>query len=553
MAKGGRTRFSITGVALFPHVKVTREPFPRVLATRFIADVGADHFGAFLNRTNARILVDFLVRAFRVRGCELELDGGFPVPCIEFHRKRCLAPCVASLCSEAQYGERIGLVRLFLANERELLRKLLASQIEAAAEQLDFEAAAELRDLLAAIEAFWADTRHSVWLDAAVDTIEARESGEGLDIFLISQKGRRVLGERTFTFPDAGVSDAPVAIADVIRQFYLLHLPREIRVSHSPAGREELTAELAARHGRPPRLTVIGEEKRRVTADLAVYRSSAELDLNRRLRPASPGEIRRELKRLFGLAKLPGRITAIDAAHTAGSDMAVASVAWEDGRTLAGEARYALIETNAEPGALAEHTAAEAARDAGKGLHLIAIDGGRPQLNAVEKALADAKAKNVVAFAVVKPPGRHDDVSHFITAQNGRIEFDPASPSMLLLQRLRDEAHDLANAVHRGTRDFAHFYIPATMLPSLNEHERQVLVRRFGSHTRLALATQAELAESLGPAKARAAFADVERFTAGGSTPVRPLIVPLRYQDENGAADDLRPIESSTAKSKLKK
>lgn len=94
------SKFSIAGTLLYPHIKLTRERFPRVLGTRLPDDAEAEYFGAFLNRTNARMLIDFLVRTFRLRSCQIKIDGGFNYPCTEYYRRRCLAPCAADLCGE---------------------------------------------------------------------------------------------------------------------------------------------------------------------------------------------------------------------------------------------------------------------------------------------------------------------------------------------------------------------------------------------------------------------------------------------------------------------
>ena len=129
MPKRSKHKFSIAGKPLYPHIKLTREPFPRVLATRIIADDDAEYFGAFLNRTNARMLLDFLNRTFRLRSCDIEVDGSFNYPCTMHYKRRCIAPCVRDLANSEDYEEIVGLVRLFLLNDRPLFRSVLSSRI----------------------------------------------------------------------------------------------------------------------------------------------------------------------------------------------------------------------------------------------------------------------------------------------------------------------------------------------------------------------------------------------------------------------------------------
>src|SRR5262249_30292012 len=152
---------------LYPHLKITGELFPRVLATRRFENDGAEYFGGFVSKTAVRILIGFLNRKFRLRSCSIEIDGNFNVPCTEYYKGRCLAPCVKSLCGRPQYLEVVELVRLFLSNKREQLLRGLYSKMDAASKDLDFESAANWRDLIASIERFWENSRFQVWLDDA--------------------------------------------------------------------------------------------------------------------------------------------------------------------------------------------------------------------------------------------------------------------------------------------------------------------------------------------------------------------------------------------------
>ena len=194
MPKKSRFKFSLQGKPLYPHLKLTRERFPRLLATRLIVNDDAEYFGAFLNRTNARLLIDFLNRTFKLRSCDIPIDGSFNYPCTMYYKRRCLAPCVEDLIDKSSYGEIVGLVRLFLGNERSLLHDLLSARIRISSRALD-RSASKWHGILDAVEQYWTDTRHAVGLDGTSDTFYARESNNWTDIFLISQKGRRILAK----------------------------------------------------------------------------------------------------------------------------------------------------------------------------------------------------------------------------------------------------------------------------------------------------------------------------------------------------------------------
>jgi excinuclease ABC subunit C len=546
MAKARKHKFSIEGKPLYPHLKLTRERFPRVLATRLIEDDGAEYFGAFLNRTSARILMDFVNRTFRLRSCEIPIDGSFNYPCTMYYKRRCAAPCVAELCDKGEYAERVKWVQLFLRNDRELLRELFRRKIESAADELDFEAASKLRDRVQEIEDYWENTRVSPWTENTSDTFEVRHSTAGVDIFLVSQRSRRVLGERVFSFPEVTAADVGDALADVIEQFYRFHVPKEIRVSIDFEKRKQVQKKLLEKFGRKVPISLVTEKNRKISTEVAVFKSTTELDLGRSIERPSVTEILKELGKLFDISQVPNRISAVDVSHISGTNQVAAGIGWEDGRSVRAAPEYLLTNMTSEPAALAELVAERYSnhnRD-----EIVLVDGGISQMNAAASVLPSGSG--VVLIGVVKPQGEHSEVSHFLTANGRRIEFDPTSAAMNLLKRLRDEAHEFANAVHRETRDYAPFYEMANILPSLTEPERQLLLRGMGSSARVGKASTAQIENILGPERAGLAVRDILRHREGRHPKIKPLVVPIRFQDENGAADDLRLINSPSGKAR---
>lgn len=538
----GDSRFSIEGKPLYPHVKLTRERFPRIYATRLIEHDDSEYFGAFLNRTNARILIDFLNRTFRLRSCDIEVDGSFNYPCTMFYKARCLAPCVSNLIAENQYAEMVGLVRLFVLNDRVTLHSAIVAKIDRASGDLKFESAAAWRDILTAIENYWADGRRSVWLDGTSDTFHINETEKGLDVFLISQKGRRVLGERIFSFEDADRSDEQRALSEVISQFYKFHAPKEIRVPFDLEDKRELSIELEKRFGRRVSIITLNEKNRKISTDLAIRQSSADLDLKRSQIQLSPTELVADLKQSLRLDRRPERITAVDTSHLSGTDQAAASVSWRDGRTDAEASESWISHETGELLSLQGFVRELFAKRRSVEPMLLLVDGGPAQLTAVTSV---ERPPGVSVVAAVKPAGNHESISHFLAENFDRIEFDMTQPSHRLLHRLRDEAHEFANAVHRDTRDYRNHYGMATRLPSLSESERRVVLMSFGSVAAVERSTASDLELLLGPDRALIAAKDLERYQSGELPDVLPLVVQTCLQAENGAAEDLRPIETT--------
>lgn len=544
MAKRKKYKFSIEGKPLYPHIKLTRERFPRILATRIITDDDAEYFGAFLNRTSVRLLIDFLNRIFKLRSCEIDIDGTFNYPCTMYYKRRCLAPCVADIINEDQYNIMVGLLRLFLRNDREMLLESLTAKIRAASDEFRYEIAAKWSYILAATEEYWADSRHAVWLDGSSDTFQVNTKVGGLDIFLISQKGKRVLGERSFSFEEATENEAERALSEVIRQVYVFHAPKEIRVARDLPDRAELQTILSEKFGRHVPIVVVNEKNRKISTELAVYRSTTELDLKRSIIAKSPRELMAELKSIFVLPKIPKRVSAVDVSHISGTNQVAAAIAWENGKSVSNEAEYSLSGSDSELETLSEFVNQRYRMTSSDTPELLIIDGGRPQLNA---ALSNIDAPNVYVISAVKPPKEHSEVSHFLTADR-RFEFNPDSDAHRLLQRLRDEVHEYANSVHRDTRDFAAFYQVANMFPSLNETERQSLLLHFGSSSAIARSTLEDIGKVIGSERAQVAARDFADHQNGRSKTIKPLVIPIRFQEENGAADDLRPIAATHRK-----
>lgn len=535
--------FSEDGSDLYPHFKVTVEDFPRVLATRRDEEDGAEYFGAFLTKTASRILIEFLNSTFRLRTCEIEIDGNFPVPCTQFYRKRCLAPCVTSLCSRDEYLEMTLLVRVFLANDRGLFVSKLTQLIEIAAEALDFEQAASWRDILLAAEKFWSNPKLNVWLDDTTDTYATDETIAGEFIYLVTQRGRRILGRKVFRLLRGGGLSPDEALERIVSSFYRFHLPREIRVSIDFAGRKKLITTLTKRFGREARIVLVRPDKQLVTSMRAFNEARSENELDYVKQKATPRQITGELKRAFDLAKIPSRIEAFDVAHISGTSFVAASSVWHNGRFVTEEYRLTISDKKSEIRALA---AAVVSRllDARLSMpDLILIDGGRTQLNAVQAELVGSNCVSAPLVGAVKPARKHSAISHFLTTNGERIDFDAYNPAHSMLQLLRDAAHDLANRAHRDVRDMVHHYELSSMLPSINEAERRHLFGKVGSIKKIADLNENELAKLVPNQTARQVSADLKKYRSGESEAVFPFIVPISYVAENGDADDLRPID----------
>lgn len=530
--------FSLSAQNLYPHFKITNEKFARLRVTRRITDEQADYFGAFLPETGARFLLGFVNRMFRPRGCDIFVDGGFVVPCPEFYRKNCLAPCVENLCGEKEYRETIDLTRLFLAGKREDFAERMFTKIQIAADGLDFERAAKLRDFLRAIDDFLIDKDRQYRLDDAVDSYEIEKKAGKFLIRLVTQRKRKTLGRRTFVFANEFGFSAKDALEQTLWQFYEFYTPKEIVVPFDFPQRKFLEEQFRKRGANSFKINVLKNE-RKITVRRALRLTEFEFEQENLKVETSPEDVQNEFQAEFGLAKKPCRIEAYDVAHISGTDFVGAKSVWEKGKFVQEAYEFWLLDERAELEATAQ-TLFKRFADETNLPDLILIDGGKTHLRAALKVVRRQPfAREITIVSAVKPPRKHGEIARFLF-EDGRaaVEFKKHLPSFQILLKLRDEAHDLANYVHRTKREMRHFYEIDSRLPALSPVERRDLLQRFGSLNAAENAAENELIKLYGAAKGAAIYKDLRI----DNKKIEPFIVPVRFDEANGAASDLKPL-----------
>ncbi len=535
-----KNKLDISEQALYPYLKITAEKFPRLLVTRKIENDKAEYFGAFLPETGVRFFINFLNKLFKLRTCTIEVDGSFDVPCPQFYARRCLAPCVENLCGEKEYLESVELLRLLLERRKDVLREKILDKINFFAENFDFESAAQWRDKLSEIENFWKKNEWILWLDEATDSWETARRGDETFLFLVTTRGRKNLGKRVFAF-DKKFFAAEI-YENFLFEFYRFHAPSEIRVSDDFPSRKIFSDALSKRENRKVKIIVTNEGNRKKTIDRAVRKNKHEFDLKNIKPPVSAEDLRKELKKFFNLNQTPKRIEAFDVAHISGANPVGANAVWENGKFAPDKYGFWFFDEMSELETL-ENSISERFSKKENLPDLLLIDGGSSQLNAALKALENFGRKNFFVISAVKPPGKHAEISHFLTETGEKILFENDSDAFRFLQRLRDEAHAAANSVHRTSRDFAHFYEPASILPSVNEKTRREILRKSGSISALKNFSFEKLKTEFDLQTAETVWKDLQNYNLNGEQKIMPPIVPIRYDDPNGDAQNLQPLQ----------
>jgi excinuclease ABC subunit C len=494
----------------YPHLKLTvNEPFPKVVITRRIQNDGALYFGPFLPASLARKTIDVINRTFQLRTCDIEIDGKAPRPCLEYHIKRCLGPCVKGLCTPLEYQEAVKDVRLLLEGRNTELAALLADRMAQASTDLRYEMAAKYRDLRKTVIKLSEQQKMATSPERDVDIFAYYREGRRLALQLFTMREGHIVGRREFFWEDLpeGDFDPATFLSDVLAQYYTTdYVPREIHVPVDFEDRELLERALSERKGRRVRILHTQRGEKRDLIDLG--EKNAKLAFEQRFRVLKPDMklVLEELQETLELPRFPTRIESFDISNIQGAENVAGMVVSENGKMNRSEYRKFRIRTVEGSNDVASMREVVFRRyrrvlDEGKPLpDLIMIDGGKGQLGAAADAMRELGLEAVPMVGVVKPPFRHNEVSHLLVKgrEDEPVYLDSHSLILRLLQMIRDETHRYAVTYHRKRRELRDFTSELTAIPGVGDKRKTRLLRQFGSIQRVALASVLELSPFVG-------------------------------------------------------
>jgi len=511
----------------YPYVKVTLgEDFPRILRTRALGDRTARYFGPFANAKSVDQSLDLLQKLFPYRTCKLTIladgDGsGRTVPpsalpggrpCLLFHLKRCTAPCVGNTTKD-EYRATIDKSVLFLEGRYETLARATRKEMESAAETLEFERAAALRDRLTAIDRTLDRQEVHAYKGDDFDVLAASTAEGDAVVQLFRVRDGTVVGRDHFALEGSEGAGAPEVIASFLRQHYsaATMLPPEIVTPITLPDAASLEAFLTERRGGPARLHVPQRGKKRHLAELAERNAKDALEQERVRWLADRGKTDvalRELQEALGLEGPPKRIECYDVSHVQGTSVVSSMVVFEDGRpakTQYRRFRARIADRNddftnmrdtlkrrfarAFVGGPGGDGNAVAARTNWPLPDLIILDGGKGQLSAGLAALADAGRLQIPIAALAK-----EREELFVPNRPDPIVLPRTAQGLYLLQRIRDEAHRFAVTYHQTVRSRRAVRSILDDIAGVGPARKRALLRTFGSVRAMQEAPVEELA-----------------------------------------------------------
>ncbi|TLH70140.1 excinuclease ABC subunit UvrC [Mycolicibacterium cosmeticum] len=541
----------------YPVLAVTlNEEYPRLFVYRGPRRKGVRYFGPYSHAWAIRETVDLLTRVFPARTCSagvFKRHRQIDRPCLLGYIDKCSAPCIGRVSAE-QHRQIVLDFCDFLAGKTDRLVRDMERQMNAAAEELDFERAARLRDDIGALKR--ALEKQTVVFgdgtDADVVAFAADELEAAVQVFHV--RGGRVRGQRGWVVEktaepeaaengsDAGQSAEAQLVEQFLTQFYgdqaelgdgaadqdeaTNPVPKQVLVPVLPDNADELADWLSGLRGSRVSLRVPVRGDKKALAE-TVARNAKEALAQHKLKRAGDFNARSEalqsIQDALALNDAPLRIECVDISHVQGTDVVASMVVFEDGLPRKSDYRHYAIREAAGGGrsddvaSIAEVTRRRFARhiaDAERPMvaegrsrrfayppNLYVVDGGAPQVNAAATVLDELGITDVAVIGLAK---RLEEV--WVPYEADPVIFPRNSEGLYLLQRVRDEAHRFAITYHRSKRSKRMTASALDSVPGLGEHRRKALVTHFGSVSRLSAASIEEITavRGIGVATARA-------------------------------------------------
>ena len=494
----------------YPYLKIDlTEEFPRVYITRQVANDGARYFGPFATASSVRKTMDLVKKLFPYRSCTKTITGRDPRPCLEYYIHRCVAPC-SGLASQEEYAQVVQQVIMFMEGNTEAVTRELKKKMEAAAEELEFERAAALRDQIKGIDQVAEEQQVKVESNPGGDmdfiALAQGTSETWVEIFFI-RRGK-LIGRDHF-FMEGTQDDSPeVIMGQFVRQFYqtALVIPPVVYIQHPLEDQELVRNWLRERRKGAVRIVCPKRGQQRKLMDVVVENAIQGL-AQHRIKWLNNSDVLHqamsELEEELSLPALPLRMECYDISHVQGSNLVGSMVVFQDGRPRTGHYRrfqiksvdgvddYAsmqemlrrrfkrLAEARAERERISDGPDGESGGDMSAWSiepDLVIIDGGKGHLSAALEVLLELGLDDIPLSALAK-----ENEWLFVPHTSEPIELPRNSQGLYLVQRIRDEAHRFAITYHRNLRSKSSLKSSIDMVTGIGPKRKRMLLRRFGS------------------------------------------------------------------------
>ncbi len=492
----------------FPFLKISlNEEWPRVHLTRRMEDDGGRYFGPFASAKSLRQTLKVLKRIFPFRSCSRTITGTDRRPCLNYYIHLCAGPCIGAV-SKQEYSNVIRQVVQFLEGKQEKIVRSLESKMEKAAEALDFEKAALLRDQLQSIGRVIEGQKITARVRGEQDVIAFVTERDRAFVQVFFIRSGKLIGRESFTLQGTSSEEPEQIMTSFIKQFYgsAPYIPPLLLLQHPVEDRTVIEDWLQSKRGGKVRLQVPLRGSKKQLVDIVAENAGQGLQqLKIKQQEGSARaltEALNEIKRELRLPAPPSRMECYDISNIQGSAAVGSMVVFDKGKpkpahyrrfrikTVAGADDYAMLQEVLQRRfkRFGRQNGYAATDNWAVPPDLVLIDGGKGQLNSALAAMKEAGAGSIPVAGLAK-----ENEEIFIPGQSGPIRLPESSPGLQLLQRLRDEAHRFAIGYHRQVRRKEAFASSLDGIPGIGPRRKRALLKQFGSVRAIREASAEEL------------------------------------------------------------
>lgn len=486
----------------FPYILITHNhPFPRIEKHRGSRQVKGRYFGPFASATAVEEALILLQKVFLLRNCSDSFFAGRTRPCLQYHIKRCSAPCTNHI-SKADYAHLVNQATDYLLGKTDQVQSFLAKKMQEASDRLAFEEAAQYRDRIRLLVRMLAHQRINVsdLLDA--DVIGIVEHGGQTCIQIFFFRNGQNFGNESFFLAHTEDSCLSERLAAFLNQFYTEHEPAPIVIlNQEPSEFSLVQQSITKRHSKKITWEINPSGQKQELLHHAL--SNATNAIHRKLsETAVVGKLLDQLVEIFGLADRPSRLEVYDNSHLQGSNpYGVMIVADEKGFQKKAYRKFAITSSGSKFGGddyammreVLRRRLTRAREDNWNLPELMLIDGGLGQLNAALEVIRELSIEGITVVGIAKGPERNAGRERFFMENREPFSLPENTPVLHYLQRLRDEAHRFAIGTHRAGRQKKLIRSQLDDIPGIGAARKKALLQHFGSAKGVASATLKEL------------------------------------------------------------
>jgi len=466
----------------YPYIKIDiKSDYPNVFITRTIKNDGAKYFGPYANAGAAKEMVDFIKQKFQIRQCKNFKSN--KRECLNYHIKRCLAPCTGRVSKE-EYHKQIDEIISLLEGKTDKVIKKLSIEIKEASEKLEFEKAAILRDKKIAIERISEKQKVSNISENNIDVIGIAKNEFEVCIEIFFVRGSKMIDRKHYFFSDLIEMEKKEILSEFIKQYYLenLNVPAKIMCEDDVEDREIVEELLTKKTGRKIEIKVPKKGEKLKLVEMA--KQNAKLTLENKFKEKQ--DIVEELKRVLNLNQLPKKIECYDISNISGNFIVAAMCVMENGEIKKNLSRRFKIKTvlgQDDPKCMKEvierrleHSINNINDGFGILPDVIFVDGGITQIRAGKEAVAN-KSLNIPIFGMVK----NDKHRTRALLDENRKEINLSENLLNKITEFQDTVHDTVITYHRKLRDSEMNKSELDSIPGIGEIKKQELLKKFGS------------------------------------------------------------------------